>query len=445
MKKLLPVLISGAILSLSNVSSVHAADLLSVYRDALAYDAQFAAARAALEAGRERLPQGRAGLLPTLGLGASTTWNDVETRIQTAGTPTNNAKYNTNGWSVNLTQPLFRWQNWVSYNQAELSVALSEAQYEAAQMDLMVRAAQTYFDVLVAQDALATAQTRKGAVAEQLESAKRNFEVGTTTITDQHEAQALYDIVVAQELLAQNDLSVKQHAMQSLIGKDPQGLKRLKPGVALQSPVPADMGKWVEMAETAAPGVRVAQAAFQIADREVERSYAGHLPTLDIVATRSFGAQGYNSGLGGAGVENESSTVGLQLSMPLFAGGYTQSKAREAVSLKTKASADLDNAKRSAALVARQAYLGVTSGLALVKAYDASLTSSQSALASNKLGYEVGVRINIDVLNAQTQLFDTQQKLSKSRVDTLLALLRLKAATGSLVDQDLASINALLD
>jgi outer membrane protein len=443
MNKSFSAVLSVGMLALYASTGAHAADLLSVYRDAVAYDAQFAAAKATVEAGRERLPQGLAGLLPTIGGGASTVWNDNETRPLIVPTATK-SQFNTHGWSVNLTQPLFRWQNWVTYNQAELSVAMSEAQFDAARMDLIVRTVQGYFDVLLAQDSFATAQAQKKAVAEQLESAKRNFEVGTTTVTDTHEAQAKYDLVIAQEIGAENDLKVKRYALQSLIGKDLHDLKRLKAGVQVQPPMPSDMSKWVEMAETAAPGVRIAQAGYEIADREVEKQRAGHLPTLDLVATRSFGAQGYNAAALG-GVESDTKTIGVQLTVPLFTGGYTNSKSKEAVSLKGKAGADLDFAKRSSALSVRQAYLGVTSGLAQVKAFEAALTSSQSALDSNKLGYEVGVRINIDVLNAQTQLFDTQQKLAKSRLDTIVALLKLKAATGSLTETDLESANALLN
>jgi outer membrane protein len=440
MKKILPLMLAGTLFA----GATQAADLLSVYREALGYDAQFAAARAALDAGREKLPQGRSGLLPTIGLGASTTWNETDSTRRINGAPTTSADYNSNGWTVTLTQPLFRWQNWLAYNQAERAVAIAEAQYSAAKMDVIVRVAQAYFDVLLAQDALATAQAQKTAIAEQLESAKRNFEVGTSTITDTHEAQARYDLVTAQEIAAANDLAVKRHAFQSLIGKDPEGLKRLKAGVELRPPQPADLSKWVEMAETGAVTVQISQASLEIAQQEVERQRAGHYPTLDLVATRGRSSQTYSSTVG-SGVDSNSSTIGVQLALPIFAGGAVSSKDREAVALKTKALADLDNARRTAALGARQAYLGVTSGLAQVKAYEAALTSSQSAVDSTKLGYEVGVRINIDVLNAQTQLYDTRQKLAKARLDTLGALLKLKAAAGSLGEEDLQAVNALLD
>lgn len=422
----------------------HGADLMAVYRDALAYDAQFAGARAAVEAGREKLPQGRSGLLPTIGLGASTTWNDVDTTRRTAGATEVNTRYNNNGWTVSLTQPLFRWQNWVAYTQSELAVAQAEAQFGLARQELIVRAAQAYFDVLLAQDTLATARAQKAAIAEQLESAKRNFEVGTATITDSHEAQARYDLTSAQEIAADNDLTVKRQVLRSVIGKEPEGLKNLKTGVQMARPQPDDINKWVEMAESASASVQIYQALFEIATREVEKQRAGHYPTLDLVATRGR-SSATNSTTLGVGSDSNASTIGLQLTIPIFAGGAVMSKDREAVALKEKAAADLENARRTAALNARQAYLGVSAGLAQVRAYEAAMTSSQSALDSNKLGYEVGVRINIDVLNAQSQLYDTRQKLAKARLDTLAALLKLKAAAGSLGEDDVAAVNSLLE
>jgi outer membrane protein len=439
----LSLMIAGC-LSAGAAELSHGADLMAVYRDAIAYDAQYASARASLEAGREKLPQGRTGLLPTIGLAASTTWNDIDTTRRVAGATETNTKYNNNGWTVTLTQPLFRWQNWVAYTQSELAVAQAEAQFGLARQDLIVRAAQAYFDVLLAQDTLATARAQKVAIAEQLESAKRNFEVGTATITDTHEAQARYDLTSAQEIAADNDLSGKRQALRAVIGKEPEGLKNLRSGVQLVRPQPDDINKWVEMAESASASVQIYQALYEIATREIEKQRAGHYPTLDLVATRGR-SSATNSSTLGFGSDSNASTIGVQLSIPIFAGGAVVSKDREAVALKDKAGADLENARRTAALNARQAYLGVTSGLAQVKAYEAALTSSQSALDSNKLGYEVGVRINIDVLNAQGQLFDTRQKLAKARLDTLAALLKLKAVAGSLGEDDVAAINALLD
>lgn len=425
------------------VCHVQAADLLQVYRDAVSFDAQYAAARATRDAGLEKLPQGRAGLLPTIGLAANTTWNDVEATSRTAPAITRSAAYNSNGWSVSLSQPVFRWQNWVGYQQAELSVALAEAQFAQARQDLVLRATQAYFDVLLAQETLATAQAQKIAIAEQLESAKRNFEVGTSTITDTHEAQARYDLAVATEIVAENDLAVKRQTLRTLTGKEPEALKGLKPSLLIGRPQPDDIGKWVDTAESANIGVQLAQTGFEIAGREIEKQRAGHYPTLDLVATH--GNSGIGANLSAVGSDGKSSTIGLQLAVPLFAGGAVMSREREAVALNEKARADLDNARRQATLGARQAYLGVSAGLAQVKALEAGVASSKLAVESNKLGYEVGVRINIDVLNAQSQLFDTLQKLAKARLDTLISQLKLKAAAGSLSEDDLTAINALLE
>jgi outer membrane protein len=425
-----------------------AADLMQVYRDAIAYDAQFASAKAAWEAGQEKLPQGRAGLLPVISGSASTVWNDADYQRRTAGVARLDTQYNTNGYQLTLSQPIFRWQNIEQYGQSKLMVVQADAQFAQAKQDVILRVSQAYFEVLLAQDSLSLAQAQKKAIAEQLEAAKRNFEVGTATITDTHEAQARYDLATAQELAAQNDQEIKRQALRQVIGKVPESLAVLRAQVQLQRPQPDDMSKWVEAAEAGSPLVQAQEAALEIADKEINKQRAGHLPTLDLVATR-----GRSSATGGLaagavvpfGSDTHTSTVGLQLTLPIFAGGAVMSKDREAVALREKARADLDNTRRSAALNARQAYLGVTNGMAQVKAYQQALVSSQSALDSNKLGYEVGVRINIDVLNAQQQLFSTRRDLAKARYETLIAQLRLKAAAGSLGEEDVQAINALLE
>ncbi|CAG4884703.1 Type I secretion outer membrane protein, TolC precursor [Georgfuchsia toluolica] len=441
MKKTLGLLIALALAP----AAAPAADLLGLYNEAKGYDAQFAAARASLDAGRERLPQGRAGLLPTVGASANTVWNETNTtpKNPVPGVSIGRADYNTHGWAVNLTQPLFRWQNWVNYTQAELAVAIAEAQFTQAAQDLIVRVAQAYFDVLQAQEVLASTQAQRKAIAEQLESAKRNFEVGTSTIVDTHEAQARYDLADAQLIAAESDLSIKRQVLRTVVGKEHEDLKSLKTGVDIPQPQPEDINQWTKQAETANIGVQLAESSNEIADQEISKQRAGHFPTLDAVASRSSNSFGNQPFFGG--YDNTATTLGLQLQIPIFAGGYTASKNSEAVALHQKSLADLEAARRGAALQARQAYLGVTSGLAQVKALEAAQVSSQSALDSNKLGYEVGVRINIDVLNSQSQYYDTRQKLMKARLDTLLAQLKLKAAAGNLTEADLKAVNALLD
>ena len=442
MKKILPVLLAA---SVCLGGAAQAADLLGVYRDAIGYDAQFASAKAALDAGREKLPQGRAGLMPTIGFSASTAWNDFDTTTRSTPAAEFLRKYNSNGWSVSLSQPLFRWQNWAGYKQSELAVAQAELQYSLAKQDLIVRVAQAYFDVLLSQESLASAQAQKTAINEQLASAKRNFEVGTATITDTNEAQARYDLTTAQEIAADNDLQVKRQTLATIVGKEPGALKNLKRGLQIGRPQPDDIFKWVESAEQGGLAVQLSQASLEIASREIDKQRAGHYPTLDLVASRGRSSTTAGTLTAGSGGDSEVTTIGLQFAIPIFAGGATLSRDREAVALREKASADLDNARRSAALSARQAYLGVTSGLAQVRALEQAVVSSQSALDSNKLGYEVGVRINIDVLNAQQQLYSTRRDLAKARLDTLAAQLKLKAAAGMLGQDDVAAVNALLE
>lgn len=419
------------------------ADLLAVYQDAHRYDAQFASAQAAQAAGREALAQGRAGLLPTIVLSANRMNNDLDFTIRNG--VRSGKRYDSDGWTVSLTQPLFRWDRWAGYNQGEARVAASEAQFELARQDLILRVSQAYFDALQADESLSAAEASKKAISEQLEEAKRAFEVGTKTVVEVHDAQARFDLASAQEIVARNDLNVKRQQLRQLTGKDYESLKNLKSGVALPWPQPDNMDKWAESAEQGYFGVQAAQAQLAVADEEISRQRAGHLPALDLVASRGRAGQDFNAVAGGAGTDTNTTVVGLQLTVPLFAGGAVSSAVDQAVALKNKAQSDLDNVRRTAALQARQAYLGVASGLAQVKALEAALVSSQSALDSNKLGFEVGVRTNIEVLNAQSQYYTTRQNLVKARLDTLSALLKLKAAAGSLGDGDIAAVNGLLD
>ena len=432
MKRILAVCIAGIF-----SGGALAADLMQVYRDALANDAKFSAARAQYEAGQEKVVQGRAGLLPQVGMDANTTWNDANLK-PIAARPIVES-YNSNGYGVQLTQPLFRWQNWVQFKQGELQTALAATQFGIARQDLVLRVAEAYFNVLNAQDALDAVTQLRMAAAEQLELAKTSFEVGTVTITDVHEAQSRFDLASAQEIAAQNQLEVARQTLAQVIGKQPEPLAGLREGVALQRPQPENIADWVAAAESGSFGVQAQQLAREIAAREVERARAGHLPTVDIVASH-----GVNNRPQPSTDRSEATTIGLQLNLPLYAGGRVSSVSREAAALRMKADADLEDARRSAALAARQSWLGVTSGMAQVKALEAARVSSLSALEANKLGYEVGVRINIDVLNAQTQLADTLQQLARARYDTLLAQLRLKAAAGTLGEDDVAAINALL-
>ena len=419
------------------------ADLLQVFRDALANDQQYAAARAASDALREKLPQGLSTLLPTIGATANTVWNQNKYDATNADS-TINRDYNTNAYNVQLTQPLFRWQNYIQYTQGKLQVVQADANYAQALQDLIVRVAGAYFDVLYAQENLKAVRANKQSIAQQLEQAKKNFEVGTATITDSQEAQSRFDLASAQEIAAINDLEVKRYALRVIVGKESGELNRLKPQAELKPPQPASMEQWVDAAQKDSFSVQAQQAASEVAAKEIERARAGHYPTVDAIANygRNNSALSF---LGNDSLQTDARNVGLQLNIPIFQGGYVNSKTREAVANRAAADAALEAAKRSAALNTQQSYLGVVNGLAQVKALDAALVSSTSALESNKLGYEVGVRINIDVLNAEQQVYVTKRDLSKARFDTLLAQLKLKAAVGSLGEADLEQINPLFE
>ncbi|MBS1227040.1 MAG: type secretion outer membrane protein TolC family [Proteobacteria bacterium] len=424
---------------------VFAADLLQVYRAALANDQQYVAARAAADALREKAPQGLSTLLPTIGATANTTWNDNKYSTDSTDTRYNvNKQYNTNAYNVQLTQPLFRWQNYVQYGQGQLQVVQADANLAQALQDLIVRVAGAYFDVLYAQENLKAVLANKQSIAQQLEQAKKNFEVGTATITDSQEAQARYDLAIAQEIAGLNDLEVKRYTLRVIVGKDSGELNRLKPQAELKPPQPASMDQWVDAAQKDSFSVQAQQAAAEVAAKEVERQRAGHYPTLDAVA--NYGKNNTAlSVIGSDSLETNARNVGLQLNIPIFQGGYVNSKTREAVANRVAADAALETAKRTAALNTQQSFLGVVNGLAQVRALDAALISSTSALESNKLGYEVGVRINIDVLNAEQQVYVTKSSLAKARFDTLLAQLKLKAAVGSLGEADLEQINPLFE
>ncbi len=424
-----------------------AQNLSQVYQDARGYDAQYGAARFALQAGRERVPQGRALLLPTLNLTANTTRSHIESDSKDpAAVPSFERDINSHGYTLSFTQPLYRRQNWLQADQGELQAKQAEFTFGLAGQDLILRVAQAYFDVLAAQDTLGFVRAQKVAIAEQLAQAKRNFEVGTATITDTHEAQARYDLAVAQEISAQNDAEARRRALQQLTGKEYADLKGLRAEVKLAPPEPNDMQSWVDLAEKQSYGVLVQDAAVEIARLEAQRNRAGHQPTLDLVASHGFASQSASqlSVLSASGSEVTTSSVGLQFALPLYQGGAISSREREAAYNLERARQDLENARRGSALATRQAYLAVINGIAQISALEQALVSSQSALQSNRLGYEVGVRINIDVLNAQQQVFSTRRDLAVARYNTITNVLRLKAAAGSLREQDLEDVNRAL-
>jgi outer membrane protein len=409
-------------------------NLSEVYRAALAHDAQYAAAQAAYRAAQEKAPQARAGLLPSASLNANTRYNDVDNSY-------GSSDFNSWGWSVSAAQPIYRGQNWVAYDQAKVSVQLAENQLKAAGQDLILRTARAYFDVLAAQDNLEFTLAQKAAIAEQLAAAKRNFEVGTATITDTHEAQARFDLAISQEITARNLLEIKRRALRNLTGKSINSLSTLIPKPTPVLPTPNNVDDWVRRSQTDNLDVRIRQQSKQVADQEIERARRGHHPTLDLTASYT---DNYNQNVGPTTIDSKATVVGLEFALPLYQGGLTSSKVREAVASQEKLRQELEDSLRSAELNTRDTFFNAASLDSQVKALEAALASSQKSLESTQLGLEVGVRTNIDVLNAQQQVTSARKELAFARYLALVNILNLKAAAGSLSPADLEEIDRLL-
>jgi len=438
MFRLLPLSVA---LGVTFTGAARAENLLELYELARGYDATYQSARAQYDADIFRAEQTRAGILPAanLAVGAS------RSQFDNTNPPTDRS-FSTQNATVSASQPLYRPANWASYEQGKKQVELAQARLISAEQDLVVRVSQAYFDVLASQDSLTFVRAQKAAVAEQLASAKRNFEVGTTTITDTREAQARYDLVLAQEIAADNDLRVKKLALDQLVGKPNTRPNPLVAPVALPALLPDDVTTWVQQGEEFHPAVRQTRIALEIARLETRKAEAGHKPTLDLTANHTVtrNPQGTTTSLTSQSSRTNVTNLGLTLNLPLFAGFATQNRIKETLSLEEKAQADLDAARRIVAQNTRTAFFGVVSGQGQVKALEAAEASSQSALDANKLGYQVGVRINIDVLNSQSQLYQTKRDLAQARYNVLLGDLKLRQANGSLKADDLQGVNSLL-
>jgi len=419
-------------LSLVLAPAAHAASLSDIYRDALGYDAQYASARAALTAGQEARVQGRAGLLPQVSANANLSYNDINSSL-----PGGDTSFDSNGFGISATQPIFRKQNRVQHEQSQNRTRIAEVQFRLAEQDLILRVSQAYFDVLQSQDNIAFIEAQKAAIAKQLASARRSFEVGTATITDTHEAQARFDLAVAQQIAEQNTLNIRVRALETLTGKPAVALHRLTESMQPK----AEIGNIDDWAGRAAEGnlqAEIQRLSAAIAVQEIERNRAGHYPTLDAVAGYTVNN---NQNFGALQANTRTARVGLELNLPVYRGGLVSSQVREAVANQERARHDLERAIRNADLSARQAWLNVNSGAARVRALEQALTSTRAQLDSTRLGFSVGVRTSLDVLDAEQQVFSASRDLAGARYAWLLAQLSLKAAVGALTPADLAEVD----
>ncbi len=429
-----PALAAALALALAALLPAPAAaqSLIQLYDAAHAYDATYLAARSQYESAPFRVDQTRALLRPNVALGANA--GRVQAYLDNGTNPTNSSY----GVTVTGRQPIFNKQSSTTIAQSERSLVSSLADLDAAEQDLMLRVSQAYFDVLGAQDTLATTRASKAAISEQLASAKRNFEVGTATITDTREAQARFDLATAQEIAAENDLVTKRIALDQLVGQTNVVPRQLAVPVVLPVPT-AGVDAYVSRAAEEHPAVRRATVAFEVARLETEKARAQRLPTIDAVAS-----VGNGRGLYQPGVFGQNTSISLQLNLPLYSGGAIQNRIKETLALEERARNDLDAARRGVTQTTRQAYYTLLSGAAQVKALEAAEASSQLALEATQVGYRVGIRVNVDVLNAQSQLYQTRRDLARARYDVLLATLRLRQASGQLTPSDVLAIDRLL-
>ncbi len=423
------------------VLPAHGQSLIELYESARGYDATFQAARAQHDAALARAAQSRAGLLPTVGLSAGVAHTRQDISPETASSARG---VNTKNVGINATQPLYRPANLASYEQGKRQIDIAHAQLTLAEQDLVVRVAQAYFDVLASQDSLALVRAQKVAVAEQLAFAKRNFQVGTATITDSREAQARYDLVIAQEIAAENDLQVKKIALDQLVGRPGSVPTPLAAPVVLPALVPNDIEQWVVQADAGHPSILQAQWGLDVAGLEVRKAEAGHRPTVDATLGYNITHNPQSTTASAERSRIKATSVGVVLNLPLFAGYATENRVKETLALEDQTRSVLEATRRSVSQATRTAFLGQVSGAGQVKALEAAEASSQVALDANRMSYQVGVRINIDVLNAQTQLFQTKRDLAVARYGVLLGNLKLRQANGTLAPEDLLAINATL-
>lgn len=429
----------------ANLQAEQGSNLLDIYQMALNSDPTLAAARSGNLAMQEKIEQGKALYRPVVNFTTDVSHSETDIRYLGQNAVFRNAgheSFDVFGFGVNFTQPILRRESWVQYQQAKTQVSQSDKQLIQSQQDLMLRSAQAYFDVLLAQDQIDLINSQKAAITRQLEQAQANFEVGTATITDVNEAQARFDLLQAQEITALNDYEVRKRAVQAITGRLPGRLATVRHDLQTRPPQPRDMEQWVHLAAENNLALSIQQEALRLATQEIERMSAGHWPTLDMVGsyvdTRAGGSPN------GFGSDLQNAIIGLKLNIPLYQGGAVSSRVREAIANQQKAVDEVEAARRKSELDTRQAYLNLTGSVAQVQAYEQALRSSQSQLDSTNLGYEVGVRNSVDVLNAQQQLFTAKRDLLQARYGYLLNVLRLQFVVGLLTETDLADINQRL-
>ncbi|MGB5540474.1 MAG: TolC family outer membrane protein [Gammaproteobacteria bacterium] len=413
-------------------------DLADVYRKALAADPVFLAASAQHQAALEAKPQSRAALLPAVSLNGSASRDRFDPRTSGPTTYATNQLY-----GINLRQPIFYRERFIQLKQADSRIAQADAVFTSAQQELILRVANAYFTVLAANDNLAFVRADKEALQRTLDQAQQRFEVGLAAITDKLKAQAAYDISISDEISAEQLLADSHEALREVTGTLPDTLERLRPEIPLPGPEPADQDQWVRSAIEQNPLMLAAQAATETAKQEIQVQRSGHYPSLDLTADYSYRDSNFG-GLTSNPLERNDSSVGLELNLPLYQGGFVTSRTREQRSLYEQAVEQQESQYRATERQTRDNYRGIVSGISRVSALERAIESNQKAYEAAKSGFDVGTRDIVDVLDAQRELLRARRDYARSRYDYLLSTLRLKQAAGILAEEDLLQINELL-
>lgn len=420
-----------------------AVDLLDVYDMAINSDPQYRQVAAAKQATLEQYPQALSQLLPSVNLTANTRRNtqDISTGASAIATTGTDFVFNSHGWSLNLRQPLFRLDRFIQLRQAGSLIKQADAELTAAQLDLIVRVAENYFNVLAAKDNLQFAHAEKKSLSRQLEQAKQRFEVGLTAITDVQEAQAGYDLAVAEEIEALNNVDNTSEELREITGSYPAKFSKLGKFLPLTRPEPEDIDAWTEISLEQNLDIIATLNAVETVRKEIKVQRSGHLPTLDIVGRRDFNQTGGRFG----SIQIHSSSIGLELNVPLFQGGLVSSRTRESRQRLEQQLQRLEQTRRQAQRLTRQAYLGVISGISRVKALKQAVISSETALQATEAGLEVGTRTAVDVVASERVTSQSRRDYARARYDYILNTLRLKRSAGILSLEDLAKVNHWLN
>ncbi|MEO5342813.1 MAG: TolC family outer membrane protein [Gammaproteobacteria bacterium SHHR-1] len=427
MKKLL------ALILLLPLTGVQGADLMQLYQMALESDPILRGARSSRNAVSESRVQARAALLPSIGLGAeaSRTWRSR---------PNPDETYNSSAVSLNLTQSLLRFDQWIALKKTAYQIDQAEAEYSYQELDLMVRVAQAYFDILSARDNLSFAQAELRAISRQLDQAKQRFDVGLIAITDVHEVQAAYDQAKANEIAAINLLDNSWEGLRVIVAElNDRSIPVLRERIPMSKPSPASIEEWVSTALEQNPQILAAVNAVSSARKDIELQRSGHLPSLELTASVANSETDSRTGF-----DADSSSIGLQLSLPIYAGGGVSSRTRQARHQFQVSTEELERVRRSVRRNVSDYYRGVLSSISQIQALESATRSAQSALEATQAGFDVGTRTMVDVLSVQRNLYNARRNYAKARYDYILNGLRLKQAAGILRIEDLRLINGLL-